>query len=441
MKTPCSIFNTIFIFTMTGPLTPLFAGVDPAAANAGFQYLDVPPSPRQIAMGLTGTALGVNGFAYFNPASPAIDKRSTLSLGYAPMPGDYSIAHAQGSYTFSGFFIGANITNHFVSGLYPTNFNHDPDYNTPFSYDGFLLSLNGGYCSGRLGIGLTINGLQERIGTPTAYGISASAGLVYIVNGNFTLGIAGLHFGTSTGFTEENNRLGQGYALPRSGRAGIAYCDTLLHLPFTLSGDVVYRDVGEKGTAISSRFNRLTVPLGIEVNPTSYVSVRLGKRINDDVQLFTAGAGVSWSAISFDMAFVFARLVNDFELQPFFSLTYALRLPAQGAQGAQSAQNLSNIKQEAPRQGVIEKPFETKNIPAAPVQSVPASASPQPDTIAAPLPEAPVPVPVPAAVASDSIMVAPEKAEKPVEVKPDEQIRSNPQADSLQKKQPAGQVE
>ena len=399
-----------------------FAAIDTTAGNAGFQYLDVPPSPRQIAMGWTGTAYGENGFAYFNPATPAIDKTSFLSVGYAPLPFDISIAHAQGSYLFSNFFIGANITNRVVNNIYPTDFNRDPDYNTPFSDNGTLVSLNAGFINDRLGMGLTLNGLQEQIGTSSAYAVSANLGLVYALTRTITLGAAGLHLGTSTGFTDDTRNLGQGYALPRSARAGIAYTDTVYRVPFTASGDIVYRDVGLRGTPVSQRFNRLTVPLGIEVRPTSYVAVRLGKRLNDDSELLTFGAGLHWSMMTFDLAVVLASFVSDVQVQPFFSLSYAI---------GPAFHEMPKVKTPAPAPIIFEKPAETKTAPA-PVQSPPAA-----DTAVTP---STAPVQHPAAAPSDSIIPVLDQPDKNATQKSAEQSGKSAQADSVHTIQPVAPV-
>jgi hypothetical protein len=418
-----------------------FAAVDTTAGNAGFQFLDIPPSPRQIAMGWTGTALGEDGFAYYNPASPAIDKTSFLSVGYAPLPFDYSIEHAQGTCMISNFFIGANITNHVVTGIYPTDFGKDPDYNTPFSDDGTLISLNAGFINDRLGLGLALNGLQEQIGTATAYGVSASAGLVYALTPNIELGAAGLHLGTTTGFTDATRNFGQGYPLPRSARAGVAYCDTLLHLPgflgwlrhlpYSVSGDVVYRDVGLGGTPVSQRLNRVTVPLGIEVRPTSYVAVRLGKRLNDDSELLTFGGGLHWSMLSFDFAIALANIVSDIQVQPFFSLSYSLK-PASG--------EIPKVKAPAaPSNVIIEKPVEVQGVaPVAP--PVPASKGADSATAQPAAPSAATQPPLPVAAPQDSIPAAKDNAGNPAESKPVDQTGKSGQADSVQTKQPDAPV-
>jgi hypothetical protein len=137
-----------------------------------------------------------------------------------------------------------------------------------------------------------------------------------------------MQLGTTTGYLDDTKKFGQGYALPRSARAGVAYCDTFRNVPFTATGDVVYRDVGTPSTPYSQRItSRTTIPLGIEIWPTSYVALRLGKRFNDDVNVFTCGAGLRLNALTFDLSFAFENIGGDkpdVEAWPFLSITYSL---------------------------------------------------------------------------------------------------------------------
>ncbi len=304
-----------------------YGGVDSTAANSGFQFLDIAPSARNVALGSGGTALGENGFAYYNPAAPALDRKTNLNIGYAPMPFDFTIAHAQGSWSLDNMFFGANITNHFVDGIIPAGI-QGTNPETQFSYDGSMASLNFGFIADNFGFGITLNGLEERIASFSAYGISVSAGMTYTVNKKINLGISALQLGATTGYDENSANLGQGYALPRSGRFGIAYSDSIFHMGITVTGDAVYRDVGVKGESLINRFNRLTVPIGIEFWPASFAAIRVGKRFNFDTELFTAGAGLSLSMLTLDIAVAVAKYVDDYEARPFIDLTYTLKKPA-----------------------------------------------------------------------------------------------------------------
>jgi hypothetical protein len=154
--------------------------------------------------------------------------------------------------------------------------------------------------------------------------------LYKIIPGKLTAGLAMLNEGKTTAFTYSSNATGnldqEGVQenLPRSGRLGLAYTDTLKSFPVNVACDVVYRDVGDKVQAAKNIVPRITVPLGIEVWPTSYVAVRLGKRINFETEVINFGAGLRFQPLTFDMAFVVTSLQGDIEVKPMFGLTYAI---------------------------------------------------------------------------------------------------------------------
>jgi hypothetical protein len=147
---------------------------------------------------------------------------------------------------------------------------------------------------------------------------------------------------------DEKKVFGKGYALPRSARFGAAYSDTLYQIPFTVTGDIVYRDVGTYTTPYSARFNRITVPVGIELWPTSYVALRLGKRFNYETDIVQMGIGLRYAMLSCDAAVVFSQIVNDLEMKPFVSVTYTL--------AAKKVEPASVKKQTMERPSIIEKP-------------------------------------------------------------------------------------
>jgi hypothetical protein len=331
------------------------------ASMAGFQFLDYPPSVRQIGLGFAGTALGGSGFAGYNPASPMLTDRPYLNIGYAPLPAEYTIASCEGAWTFSNMFVGANFTNHFIGGIIPADFNDGPNYNVPGSYDGSAFSVCFGFKREDLGLGLAVTGLQERIVSYTSYGICVSAGLAYwLVPQKLTLGAAVLNVGTTTGGLDDTRFFGEGAPLPRSGRAGAAYSDTLFRIAYTVTGDVVYRDVGNKVTSASQIFNRMTVPVGIEAWPTQYVALRVGKRFNYETELFSFGGGLRFAMLSFDLAFTLTSLVSDLEVDPYLSLTYTLTPPRQPA---------AKPRKSSSQPIIIQQPAEVKG--AAPLTAPP----------------------------------------------------------------------
>jgi hypothetical protein len=401
---------TLIITLTSGLNVPSLAAVNEEASMAGFQSIDIPPSPRQIAMGYAGTALSGPGFSYFNPASPAITGRPLLTLGVAPLPFDYTVAFAEGSWAIDNLFFGANVSNHFIDKIWAADY-RGVNYNLPGSDDFSAVSLCFGFQNEALGLGIVANGLQERIFTSTAYGLSLSLGLTYwLIPQKFVLGAAVLHMGTTTGFLEETKNFGQGAPLPRSGRAGLAYSDSLFNIGYTVTGDLVYRDVGGKIMSLSQVMNRMTVPLGIEVRPTSFIDIRVGKRLNDETEIITFGAAVRYSMLALDMAFVIQSYVGDVDFSPYLSLTYSIEPPKAVAAPARKKTAVPVI---------IQEPAEVKAAPQEKVQPVKNDSTSAPHTAPfAPEQSAPGAVPVPAVVPATAEKAESTTAPAPVNTSP-----------------------
>ncbi len=391
---------------------------------AGFQFLDFLASPRQVAMGHAGTALAGSGFASYNPASPALSDRPYLNLGYAPLPSENTIAFCEGAWTFLNMFAAAAVTNQFIGGIIPADYRNGPDYNVPGSYDGTMVSLCFGYRGEALGLGLCLNGLQERIVSYAGYGISVSAGLTYrLIPQKLTLGAAVFQLGSTTGDLDETRYFGGGAPLPRSGRAGAAYSDTLLKVAYTVAADIVYRDVGNKLTSASQFFDRVSVPIGIEAWPTKYIAVRIGKRFNWETDVLSFGAGLRFAMLSFDMSCDVTSLVSDIEFNPYFALTYTLPPPRP------KAASVKNSPQKPPAAvpPAGEKPAAGSPAEARPAEVKPPQAQPpapaHADTAAAGSP-AIIEKAAQALPQSDSLAAAPAPksdstaVNKPVEQKP-----------------------
>jgi hypothetical protein len=298
--------------------------VDSLAANTAFQFIDDPMIPRLVGMGYAGTAFDNGGFSFVNPAQPYLSKNHSVAIGYAPLPGDLSTPFFEGVYNFPDFYVGLHGSNHSISGIVPAT-ELGPNPQNDFSYSFSLVSVDGGYKWDKASLALTLSGMQERIETSTRYGYSVSAGGLYrVVPGKVTLGLAFLNQGKTTAFAYNVDETGQIENLPRSGRLGFAYTDTLGKIPLNAACDVVYRDVGYLGRSAKNISTRLTVPLGVEIWPTSYVAVRVGKRFNFETEVINFGAGLRYNPLTFDMAFVISQLQGDVEVKPMFSLTYAI---------------------------------------------------------------------------------------------------------------------
>jgi hypothetical protein len=297
--------------------------VDTTAAKAAFQFLEESISPRQIGMGGAGTAMQGAGFCNYNPAQPYFTGDPSLSIGYLPMPGDAKGVFAEGFWSRPDLFFGMHLSNHAISDIIPSTV-QGINENTLFSSGFSLISLAAGMKRERYCLAVALSGMQDRIGIATAYGVSVSAGAAYrAIPGKLDLGLGLLNEGTATGYTDETKKWGQGGRMPRSARLGASFTDTIRRVPFSAALDVVYRDVGDKLEEARGVVPRLTVPVGVEVWPTQYVALRLGKRFNFETEVVSFGGGFRFRPLSFDMSFVITKLYRDIEVKPGFGLTYS----------------------------------------------------------------------------------------------------------------------
>jgi hypothetical protein len=360
---PAAVMAALFLYSVTP-----YAAIDSTSGKSGFQFLEEPTTPNLIAMGNAGTAMPGSGFAYYNPAQPSFSNAPSLSIGFAPLPGDLTAMFGQGTWTFSNWFIGMRLSNFAIDNIYRAD-ERGPNYTDPFTSGFSLVSMDAGYSYGRGSLALTLNGGQDRIETSTAYCVSVSAGGLYrLIPGKLSIGAALFHLGTSTGYTDATQNWGEGDPLPRSGRFGVAYGDTLKHIPFNAACDVVYRDVGDKLSAVKGVLPRITVPVGVEVWPNEYIAIRAGKRINFETEVINFGAGVKFNPLIFDMSFVITKLDKDIEVQPMFQLTYTVTSRSEHTESA-----------------VIRAPtLEIKSADTIPSQKINSPAEPRDSALAAP---------------------------------------------------------
>jgi hypothetical protein len=350
--------------------------VDTTAAKAAFQFLEEPVSPRQIAMGGAGTAVPGAGFCTYNPAQPFLTGDPSLSIGYLPMPGEAKGVFAEGFWSWPELFFGMHLSNHSISDIIPSTMDGTNE-NAPFSSGFSLVSLAAGMKRERFSLAISLSGMQDRIGIATAYGVSVSAGAAYrAIPGRLDLGVGLLNEGTATGYTDETQKWGQGDRMPRSARLGACFTDTIRRVPFSAALDVVYRDVGDKVETVKGVAPRLTVPVGLEVWPTQYVALRVGKRINFETEIINFGGGFRFRPLSFDMSFVIAKLYRDIEVKPGFGLTYSPepKRPAKTVITAPAIE-VKPLKPE-PSSLPVEGPIERKDESQAP-KAEPSNAEPQ----------------------------------------------------------------
>ncbi len=291
------------------------------AASHGFQFVETPIDARITAMGNAATAgLHTGGFDIYNPATTGIGTAHYASVHIGIFAaGDNRNVALEGGWDFGTWFFASGVRSHTVDNIVETS--GDGNYvGATSSQQQTIMTLSTGVNRGNMAFGVNLHGLQDRISSETAHAASMSLGMVArIIPGRLRIGIAGFHLNDylestrlSTRFFEE----GEEVRLPVYGRAGAVYIDTVWNLHTRIAIDGVYRTVD----------HRVMIPAGCAITPASfeYLTLRIGKRINHDTELFSFGVGLTLENIGVNLGCILPRFVDDTRVSWNATCTYFL---------------------------------------------------------------------------------------------------------------------
>jgi hypothetical protein len=287
-------------------------GGDARNRGYGFLMIEEPVNPRNISMGSAGTALGGPGFRYYNPVSPFFSAAPYASAEFGQMPGGVNKGGFESALAYPRWFAAVSFYSNSVD--YETR--DERGMGAPAKSGTAFGALGAGFVRENLAVGISANMAEDRIWVSSSYSaVALGAGIGYkTLGGKLSLGAAMFHnVAWSRGFGEDVLQWGDG-RVPRFTRAGAAWADELMSLPYTAAADIVYRD--ENGT--------FSVPVGVDVKILPYLSLRLGKRIGWESEIKSFGIGLNIDKISFDAAFVPTVFVDDYEMKWGMAFTYSL---------------------------------------------------------------------------------------------------------------------
>lgn len=361
MKRKSGLFTALGMLLFI--LTHSFAGTD------YYNFLEEPVSSGPIGMGASGTATGMGGFTFYNPAGLCLKEKPFVSFDFTRIADDLNRGYIETGWMFPTWFIGGSFQTQSVKDVQRADINGIID--GAFAENrGTMLSFLVGLKKERYSLAASLNGVQEVIGDYNSYGASGSLGLlVNIVEDHLTAGVAAIHAaGRHTAFTDKTEKL-KSERFPATLRAGACLKDTLFKkFPTILSVDVVYNDNDEI----------VTVPVGIDFKLLPPLTLRIGKRFNHPTDIFSMGFGLNWKNIAFDAAFVPCKYVTDIIVKRSVGLTYSLPSPRSSEKKNNEAKTEVKVKRtkRADESNIQVVPVET------PVQIVPVPAKTvTPDTI------------------------------------------------------------
>jgi hypothetical protein len=289
-------------------LTSSFAGTD------FYAFLEEPVASAVTGMGASGTASGMGGFTFYNPAGLSLRDKSFITFDFTRLANDLGRGYIESGWVFPTWFIGGtfqtqsiNVQRTDITGILDGAF-------APTR--GTMLSLLTGIKRERYSLAIALNGVQEVIGDYSSYGASGSIGLlINIVPEHITAGVTAIHgAGRHTSFLDGKEKL-KSERFPATIRAGACLKDSLLHkFPIIVSADVVYNDNDEL----------VTIPIGIDFRILPPLTIRLGKRFNHPSDLFALGLGLQWKNIAFDASVTPYVLGPDLFVKRSAGVTYSL---------------------------------------------------------------------------------------------------------------------
>lgn len=311
-----------------------------------YDFLQEPVTSSITGMGAAGTGSGMGGYTFYNPAGLGLRDNSFVSFDFSKID-DFGRGYIESGWVFPTWFVGGSFQTQAINDILRADITGVLD-GAYAPVRGTMLSILTGIKRDRYSLGITLNGVQEVIGDYKSYGFSGSAGLIVnVIPEHLTFGIAGIHAaGRHNSFMDEKEKL-KLERFPATVRVGVCLKDSLLdRFPTTVNVDVVYNDNDEI----------ITVPVGIDFQILPPVTIRIGKRINFEAELFSAGVGFQWENIRFDASFTPFKLRSDYFWKRSVALTYSLpsvRKAAERKRDVSSGQKSETLKEDTTVMEVI----------------------------------------------------------------------------------------
>jgi hypothetical protein len=330
--------------------------------SAFYGFLEEPVSSRSLGMGGAGTAL-VNGqgFAFYNPALPALSNLPYLSFNYGRQYGDLGKNIVELGYMFPSLFVGLSFYTQ-STGSFQLSDERGIMEGATATDQSSQISFDIGFKKSFYAIGLSVNGIQDKIAEYKSYGLTAGLGaVVTLIDNKLFTGVSVLNVGKNTSFLDSTHRKLDSTSVPVIVKGGISWTDTLKNkFPYTASADVVY----------SRNHQTVIVPVGVEFWLLPAFALRLGKRINFDTDLFSAGTGIRFENLQFDAAFTPTRIESDVMPKWSMGLTYSLRIKKHDDKKRTDISNQNNEKELTKIDTVKVTPLSSEPVKILPVEKV-----------------------------------------------------------------------
>jgi hypothetical protein len=288
--------------------------------------LAVSSSAERTAMGGVGAAVGSNFAIYSNPANYGIDTTYRISFEHLwrITHTDLNINRFEVLVPVRTVFMALSAQNHTVSNIYIRDFFPG---SPPQSGD---LSADWQFSQVSLAVGVRrtptfdwalSSGLAfDRFMDEIAYAFIMNAGFVWkLLDDDLRIGLAFNNFGTTTSMINEDGgreKWGSGEELPTTIRGGASYSTKIRTIKYNFSTDLLYWHLYDPQEGRAKNFGRrIQVPVGVQISPAEFISLRGGKTLLADYNVFNFGVGINTKIIDFDISTAINKYETSVELE------------------------------------------------------------------------------------------------------------------------------
>jgi len=289
-----------------------FAGVNDWASRSGFQLLNVSSAAKITALGGAGAAVPADFALYSNPANYGNDSLYRLSFErlWRITYTDLTVNRFEVFFPVRKVFMAVSAQNHTVSDIYIRDiFPENPPQKGDLSADWQFsqLSFTVGYhrtekFDWAFSTGIAFDKFLDEI----AYAFIMNGGFIWkILKDDLRIGLSFNNFGVTTPMIneEDGEQWGSGEKLPTSMRTGAQYSNSIKSLNFSVAGDMLYWHIyDEKQGRAKNAGKRLQFPLGLQISPADWISIRTGKTLGADYNILNFGFGLNANFLEFDLA-------------------------------------------------------------------------------------------------------------------------------------------
>ncbi|MGM0443525.1 MAG: hypothetical protein ACQEQV_04995 [Fibrobacterota bacterium] len=282
-------------------------GADEWYSRSGFQFIRNAEGPQRMALGGAGTALPTGYARFVNPALYGGDSLFTVSLfaGNSSFK-DTRLSAGEFRWSWEEYFFGLSFLNNTVEDIGITEELQTEAPSRFSSWQSSDISLTAGvrrndYFRWAMSFGAAF---EQFYGYSARAFIFNAGGLLTLADERLRIGASVLNTGRTAGFLTDESGLEEGENLPVTFRGGVSYDFNPRGVQITPAVDLVYYHIYDSTEDAADHIeDRVFMPLGIEVSPLDWLTLRTGRDFGRSTDVVSFGFSLTSGAFTSDAGF------------------------------------------------------------------------------------------------------------------------------------------